>query len=187
MEQNSYRIIFRGLPMPPRMSDLYARTRSGKQVKCRNHPFFKGMADYALMHGPTVRKARDRIGDDIIRVNRYFCFHYSSLWTLAATPKIMDVSNRLKAFDDELAKLLQVDDSRFWLGIEEKILIGDEHPECVIVEISPYRQRQKQDLLNELGITWQDAAPATGSFSKLARQRSSSASARRVTGKSKSR
>jgi len=107
------------------------------------------MEKMTLLHKLLVPTFPD---DAVFRVERYFCFQRRSLYTLKGKPRVMDVTNRIKAFDDQLAKLVNIDDSRFWMGIEEKVELPDGERECVVVKISRMiTVKTVQDLERELG------------------------------------
>ena len=128
MESDS--LIIRRLPMPPSSNHLYPTNKAGRRYKDKSHPFWKEMRMFQVKHSDEISRLAALMDPDIpLRVDRYFFFFYESLYTKAGKPRVMDISNKLKAFDDELAKIMSVDDSRIFYGTEAKVVISSEEHE----------------------------------------------------------
>ena len=138
------------MPMPPRLSDCYARhrrmfpTRELKDYK-------KAMDDYWKEHQSLVRAARKELTgpllQDFIRVDRYFIFRPSQIFKTEGGVKAMDVTNRVKPFDDALADMLQIDDRYFSTGVAEKIEGLESDVPSVTVALRKVELRREQDLV----------------------------------------
>lgn len=141
------RIILGGLPIPISSNHMYTnalirgrnrRIKTAEARLCENE--FK---QWALVNSKALRQAQNHIKSWIaakrmVKVERFFGFKYESLWTLKGQPKKMDVTNRLKMFDDLLSGALDCDDKWFWAGGEEKLVIGEtDAPERAFVVLSP--------------------------------------------------
>lgn len=117
-------IILNYLPMPPRLSDCYARHRrmfKTKELKA----YEKEMLDYWKQNLSVIRKAKLELKSgpqSPLRVDRYFVFPPHEIFTKKDTVKMMDTTNRIKAFDDAIANLLQIDDRYFFAGDTQKIV-----------------------------------------------------------------
>jgi hypothetical protein len=74
-----------------------------------------------------------------IEVQRYFLFNTSKIYTKEHKPKIFDVSNRVKAIDDAVAKMIGVDDKYTFRGISEKIDCGSNFNPCIWIIIKPMK------------------------------------------------
>jgi hypothetical protein len=75
----------------------------------------------------------------VLEVNRLFFFNYGQVITKDGRPKKHDVSNRIKAFDDNLSKIIGIDDRFFWFGKEGKLPVSNEAHEFTIVQINAIR------------------------------------------------
>ena len=127
------------LPMPPGQNHLYVNRRNGGRFKNTSHPFFKNIQAHYLKNKQWIDSLEF---SGLYEIDRLFCFHYKSIYCKDGRPKKMDVSNRIKAFDDELCKMIGLDDHLFWRGTEEKILIDDDtEEECVLVKIKRIEPR----------------------------------------------
>lgn len=149
------KIIIEGLPMPPSSNHQYATiTRKGKSIRIPSKEvkaFKKQMQEWALEHREVVEKAKEWLKNKYqIQLERHYCLHRSKLWTKDYRLKKLDVTNRIKAFDDCLCEMMGFDDSQIWLGQEEKISIPDNIKECVIVILKPAKPRSLSCLILDL-------------------------------------
>jgi len=158
-QKDNESFIFWGIPMSPQSNHLYGQNKfTGRRFK-NDNGYSKDFqlwwqSNYKMMQEAT-RELTIAIEKHalMIRVDRYFCFHTNSLYTKKGRrAKIMDVSNRIKAFDDNLANHLMIDDKFFWKGTEEKIEVNEDVQECVIVRIRPYRPRTLSELKKALNL-----------------------------------
>ena len=128
------------------MNRLYPTGKNGRRYKDKRHPFFGAVTDYWKMNRLAIKGIQIRIekmieSGCVFEVQRYFCFNYGSLYTKKKTVKRMDVTNRIKAFDDEvISGLIGLDDQYIWKGTEEKIEVVDDGPEFVHVSIRPFEK-----------------------------------------------
>lgn len=134
------------LEMPPSSNNQYILVRRGGKTfhvpsaKLKAYQNTMNSYPYRMKSFPSDQK---RISEWIqlgykLEVNALFLFHRKSLFTVDGRVKKMDVSNRLKALHDSLAKLIGVDDSTFFRVSAEKSEIDAEKPESVIVKIKPF-------------------------------------------------
>ena len=84
----------------------------------------------------------------LIRVDSFICENRTKLFNLKNMPKKYDVKNRLKPMHDCLAEALQIDDSYFWSGYDEKIITNKEP--FVFVILRPFKPRKINELPRDL-------------------------------------
>lgn len=90
----------------------------------------------------------------VLRVDTYFAFEHSRLWTEKMRPQQLDADNRRKPMQDEVGKLLEIDDKYFFSGFIEKVSCINKDFECSIVKISPVLARglgQIVEMMNQEG------------------------------------
>lgn len=63
--------------------------------------------------------------------------HHERIWTVKGRPQRLDPANRLKALQDTLSKLIQIDDSVFFETIVRKVEIPKDRRECFYLKIGP--------------------------------------------------
>jgi len=93
------------------------------------------------------RAAKERFG---LRVDCFFAFEDSRLWTVNGLPQRLDADNRLKPCRDALAELLGIDDKYFFSGFFEKVSTTSKEHECTFLRISQMTPRTLQDLRMEI-------------------------------------
>jgi len=141
----------RGLPLPPSANGLhksFVRKGSRKVVRVKSdayNRYIRQMSHWKMNNFkgiPGLRKwiEKHNQGPEPLRlwVERQFMLHRSTIWTKKNTVKKFDVTNRIKALDDEISKLIGLDDSHIWGGSEEKIETNEEIPQCVNIIIRLY-------------------------------------------------
>jgi hypothetical protein len=149
--------IFERMPMPPRLNDCYGTKKNGGRYPTKAlDNYYKAMGDWRKENLRLVNTARGGLvarlasHQKLLRVDRYFAFPRPELFTLAGKPQTMDVTNRIKAFDDALAaEVLGLDDAWFWSGVSEKVLAEDGVPSVMVV-IAPMARTQTLQELREM-------------------------------------
>ena len=135
-----------GLPMSPTVNKMYAtsvkygrshrfKTRDAKDFEhaMRAYYFqFKNQLDLVS----TVLQGYISNGY-ALEINRYFFFQPGQLLTKKFTAKKMDVSNRIKALDDEVSKMISIDDKFFFHGTEGKVMCNPNTDPFISVIIGP--------------------------------------------------
>lgn len=122
-------VLLKNLPMPPSSNNLYATIMiKGRPVRVKSkglRMFEKEMAEWAMTHRESLNLAKEFAKKlqkgQVIEVHKKFIFNRSSIITLKNKPKKNDTSNRIKAIEDTLAKLIGIDDSYFWSGSYDKV------------------------------------------------------------------
>jgi Holliday junction resolvase RusA-like endonuclease len=94
-----------------------------------------------------ARAAKEKIA---FRVDTFFAFEDSRLWTSGNLPQQLDADNRLKPCRDALAHLLEIDDKYFFSGFFEKVSAPSKPEECTFIRISACTPRTIQDLRMEI-------------------------------------
>ena len=115
--------------------------------------YVKDMEAWRLRNLVLVNRARQFVKEillqqKMIRIDRYVAFEHSKFFTLKGAPKKIDATNRIKAFDDCLADILQLDDSLFWSSYVEKIETVESNPYVTVV-IKSHEPRGMRDLSKE--------------------------------------
>lgn len=138
--------------MPTTVNRLYSSGRfSGKSKRWKSDEYnsFLTQAQYWEMHRQSlVAKSADLcksmvLEGYLIRVDTYFVFRQTDLWTKPKTkkdkpkPKQLDASNRIKAMHDVLAKMLGIDDKYFWGGNFEKVQGNQQYVTIIIKFCKP--------------------------------------------------
>ena len=148
-------IFIPDFPMPPTSNHLYATIlRGGKALRVPSKTytqFKKNVKQWQLMNLDKVQEAHttlERLDEEerVLSVERYFLFHQKSLYRKDGYPKKMDTSNRVKALDDMLFEILEIDDKLIWRGSEEKIEIPDNQLERTAIIIHPTREKKFNQL-----------------------------------------
>lgn len=85
-----------------------------------------------------------------LRVDCYFAFEHSRLWSKAGEAKSLDSDNRLKPCRDALAKLLSIDDKYFFSGFFEKVSTHSKDLECAYLKISLMTPRSLTNLKDQI-------------------------------------
>jgi Holliday junction resolvase RusA-like endonuclease len=154
MSQNSEKVDLSpiwvtGIPIPPSSNAQYKPYKNHHTGKLSfkaslELQTYKRELDLCFYKNPgqflgNIKKLQSWLDHGIyFEVKATFFFNVKTLLTQKGTPKKMDVSNKLKALHDGLAKLLQVDDSLFFKISAEKRLTHSNEVESVVVEIVPY-------------------------------------------------
>lgn len=77
----------------------------------------------------------------LLRVDTWFAFENSRIWTKDGQPKVIDADNRRKPMQDGLAQMLGIDDKWFFSGNIEKVTCVSKEYECTIIRILPVKAR----------------------------------------------
>lgn len=87
-----------------------------------------------------------------LRVDCYFAFEHSRIWTVNNLAEQIDSDNRLKPCRDALSKLLGIDDKYFFSGFFEKVSTNSKELECSILRISLATPRTMDDVLKQIKL-----------------------------------
>jgi len=128
-------VTFKRLPMAPTSNHLLVPFR-GRLIKSNEgRKFSKQCELWGAQNRGTLNKLKELLKDKTLRVDCCFVFPRSKLLTKKNTLKKTDWMNRLKQTCDELAKLIEVDDSHFISGYCCK-KISDNDESYIDIEIS---------------------------------------------------
>jgi len=86
------------------------------------------------------------------KIDRFFFFEYKRIFSQEGNVKIMDASNRVKALDDGVAKVIDIDDKLFFRGSEEKAICDQGMAESCAVMISVIRERRSSEVLSQINL-----------------------------------
>lgn len=147
-------------PQPPSIWDQYMAVTMGgraRMVPTRHLTAFQKTCDqYFKDNFLIVGKARATVREwllrgHMIRTDFFFFSHETRIWTLKDAPRRYDTSNLVKSIEDELAKLLQVDDCHFFKGTHEKCTTQRSDP-FVNIMLKPWKPRTFQDIKEQEGF-----------------------------------
>jgi len=130
-------IVFEDMPIPPTSNMQYAIVHrpNGRQFVPKKElvRYKKAMADYFLKNHVAIKHAREVLAGKALSVQAFFAFEYSRLYTKKGNFKRLDVSNRLKALHDCLAKALLIDDCCFvHIGAAKYAVDTKEEEHCCV-------------------------------------------------------
>ncbi len=158
-------VLMLELPMPPQSNNQYIPVPhfhtggrvTARKVKSRELQSYQfDMQNYRLGNLKQFKLCVEVLEDIItkqgklLRIDRYFGFAHENVITKKHLPKKLDVSNRIKAFDDALSDLIGIDDKYIWKGTEEKAVIRPQSKEQAAVMISAYLPRAFEVCIDEI-------------------------------------
>lgn len=82
------------------------------------------------------KQAQDSRKQFALRMDHYFAFEKSRLWTVNNLAQQIDCDNRMKPCRDAVANLLDIDDKYFFSGFIEKVSAPTKEAECTIIKIT---------------------------------------------------
>lgn len=114
----------KGFPLPPSANALYANVRGIGRVKARKYRVYEAQVQSWALRNPGQLEGLRSLDKSkyLFHVEHVFYFERSSIVSKAGNPIRNDTSNRIKAVDDLISKLIDVDDSRFWSGSYHKLI-----------------------------------------------------------------
>jgi Holliday junction resolvase RusA-like endonuclease len=128
---------FCDLPMPPSVNHAYINLpRGGRVPSAHLKAFYKEMDAWCLGYLREITHTRLKVASRYLRLEFVYFVPRKKLFSKIGVPKSWDVSNRIKAIEDALCRLLDVDDKWVWLITAAKCEVDDDDPERVSVEIS---------------------------------------------------
>lgn len=160
----------KNLPIPPSANKMYEPTahkqwkvgKSGKRYLGVNVGrrasdelilFQKKCEQFKLINqNNLVRICTDLYGlmesGYVFRVDTWYSFEKSRIFTKDGRPKQIDSDNRRKPMQDGLALILGIDDKWFFSGNTEKVYCNSKEEECSIIRIIPVKARSAAEILN---------------------------------------
>lgn len=135
-------VLLRDLPMPPTSNSQYTIAR-GRFIPAKGLKQYKAaMMAWAFKEAANTRVDRRIISEWLgqglaLECRAVFFFYRKNLFTKKQMPKRIDVSNRIKACHDEVAKILGIDDSLFFKISAEKAVCHDNLQETCCIEVVP--------------------------------------------------
>lgn len=119
-------IVFEDFPTPPSDNHLYPTfMRAGRLIRVPSKEyaqFRKSVESWGILNAQKLKWAQEAIRNfDKLGIEFVFHFEPHRLFTLKGTVKKLDVSNRIKAAQDSISKLLGVDDSIFFTCTAHKV------------------------------------------------------------------
>lgn len=162
-------------PLPPTVNEYlmpvagrWAVSKKGKRyqkggfVKTKLHSdYLKRCYEWRALHNTGWQRIQEDLHARLesarrnglrfaLRVDTYFAFEESRLWTVNNLAQQIDADNRLKPCRDALSKLLGIDDKHFFGGFFEKITTHSKEYECSTLRITLMTPRTLEDLKTEI-------------------------------------
>ncbi len=162
-------------PLPPSVNEYlipiaggWATNKKGKKyqkgrwVKSEVHKLFtENCRKYAVLHNNSIERIKCEIHGLVdharsqnlriaFRVDTYFAFEDSRLWTVNNFAEQLDADNRVKPCRDAVSELLKLDDKYFFSGFYEKVTVPTKAEECSYVRITLTTPRTLNDLRSQM-------------------------------------
>jgi hypothetical protein len=124
------------MPMPPSVNSLYCNVPKVGRCKTQKYKAYelecfrwKMLNMSQVLRADAIALKVGRSGPSMwcLSLRHYFFFPRKQLYTLKGDLKANDTSNRIKAHEDILSKLLRVDDRYFWSQSTSKAVTTQEH------------------------------------------------------------
>lgn len=124
------------IPLPPSSNQIYASVR-GRLIKSQHARIYSNQCQiWALKNFKLLDMIKDHYkSETTLEVNYIFVFHKQRLVGKKNQIKKLDAANRIKVIQDELAKMIGIDDSLFLKTTIEKVTCESESDQQVIIEI----------------------------------------------------
>lgn len=151
-------IVFDDFPLPPSVNSCYP-TIGGRRVRSGDlKKFLVWAARWKALHMRQMLDCEDQLRAWMregyqIRVDSWFCFEYSRVYTKKYEIKALDAHNFTKPLHDALAELLNIDDRHFFSGLAEKVTTTTQEQQCTIVTFQKMKPTTKQLILESLKDT----------------------------------
>lgn len=119
-------------PIGPSSNQLYASFRGRLIKSSAGRAYSNQCAIWALKNKSALDKLREILRGKTLRVDCAFVFPREKLITKKNTLKKLDFTNRIKVCQDELAKIIGVDDAHFISGYCQKMVGDDSYVDITI-------------------------------------------------------
>jgi len=132
------KLVIGRFPLPPSDNRLYRNVMGIGRVKTKEYKAYaKAVEEWAYFNARSLSPIRRLAADaKLVYLEVLFLIHHPRLFTQALRPKRLDTTNRLKALCDMLAKILEVDDSKFWTVWCSKLPVEGVEDEGVAIRLS---------------------------------------------------
>jgi len=133
----SFMIELLKMPMPPTLNKAYATFKRGgsvRRVPSKYLTAYKAKFLFWSMRNPDTRNIG---GERILELKLKFYFQHQDLYTKKNEVKRLDVTNRIKIIEDQLAQHIGIDDRYFFKVTAEKILGDHQYVNAEITEYEP--------------------------------------------------
>lgn len=87
-----------------------------------------------------------------LKVEAYVCLKRDRVLTEDNKPQQVDSSNFMKSLEDNLFKILGIDDRYVFPISIEKVWIDDDSEECSVIKITKAKIKSKSEVLKSLGV-----------------------------------
>ncbi len=120
------KIIIKDFPYPPTLNSAYPTNKYGRRYTGAKLLAFKTQCDlWAKQNGNIFTQIEAlkkiiQLDKFYVEIKIIFSVPSSNIWTKEFKVKKSDVDNRIKALFDSLAKLLDIDDKFFSIGLATK-------------------------------------------------------------------
>lgn len=125
--------------MPPSVNAAYVNAKTtGRRGRTKSPEYrqFESLANmwfmkHSILMGQARKMLESRPKNIMLKVRYVFWFRKDQVWTKKGDLKKNDTSNRIKVVEDFVANCLRIDDTYFWHGEFEKIVMTSDrgiHP-----------------------------------------------------------
>jgi Holliday junction resolvase RusA-like endonuclease len=105
----------RNAPIPPSVNKAYRNVPGQGRVASRELCLYKrAFQSWALLNAKALSRIKEEISETQLTLSLTFRLPFATIFTLSGTPKMWDVSNRIKVIEDCLCKVLGLDDKWVW-------------------------------------------------------------------------
>jgi Holliday junction resolvase RusA-like endonuclease len=84
-----------------------------------------------------------------LKIDMYFVFEKSRILTKNNKAERLDRDNRIKPLQDQLSKIIGIDDKYIFSGNAEKLICSTKEEECSMIRISITQPRSKTQVISE--------------------------------------
>lgn len=155
MSSKLYLISF---PLAPSANDSYFAIGKGRMAPTAHHrAFMRAVEVWANGRPDTIENVKLELEawlrrGDVIRVDAWFVFERSRLWTVDGKVKTLDANNRLKPALDGLKEALGIDDRFFFAGNAEKVSCALPEHERTVFRLTAMKPLDLTGLWSECGL-----------------------------------
>lgn len=138
-------LTFVNLPMPPSTNHMYITLRNGMKFPSPELKAFQAEMETRRKGYPDQNERFPSQGEPLSLELQFF-LNAGRLLKKDGTTKRWDVSNRIKAMEDAVAKLIGVDDRHFWeVYAAKRVTTGPERVEARVYRIKSFEKFCKNE------------------------------------------
>jgi Holliday junction resolvase RusA-like endonuclease len=153
--------IIQNFPMSLSQNDVHAVRAMGRSVRILKTRKARIFDNQVILWKLQNKEKLDKINREIevyrdkgypFRLDIYFAFAHSRLWTKDKRIKILDVNNFLKSAIDGLCKCICLDDKLFFSHFVEKVEVETLEEERIIFKLTPSSNRTLSKIMETIDV-----------------------------------